>query len=84
MFTEEIVVPSGCDAGTYRVVDLVRSEATPIEVIGVRSAAAAARQALGMDLVRSGNPRNLQAKVYYRNAYGVMTMVRLYRKVDDR
>ncbi|WP_158409498.1 hypothetical protein [Devosia psychrophila] len=45
---------------------------------------AAARKALGIDLVRSGAKRDLRAKVYFQHPGQSLSMVRLYAKVAER
>ena len=66
----------------YRVFDL-RTEiidADPRIVSGVRSPEEAARQALGLDLTRSGLKRDLAARVYFQLPDQPLTMVRLYSR----
>ena len=68
---------------SYRVVDL-RPEGETIGeamVEGVKSPEAAARQALGLELVRSGAKKDLVAQVYWQLAEGSTNMVRLYSRV---
>ncbi|WEK03856.1 MAG: hypothetical protein P0Y65_16930 [Candidatus Devosia phytovorans] len=68
---------------SYRVVDL-RPESENIgesRVEGVSSPEAASRQALGLDLVRSGARKDLVAQVYWQLAEGSTNMVRLYSRV---
>ena len=56
---------------SFRVVDL-----------RARSPEEAAREALGIELVRSGAKRDIAAKVYWQPVGQPLTMVRLYSKVD--
>ena len=44
----------------------------------------AAEIALGPHLVRSGARRDLQARVYYKQANRALRMVRVYSKIADR
>lgn len=68
---------------TYRVVDVRGDidEATETIIAGARSPEDAARQALGLDLVRSGRRKDLIARVYWQSPGQPMNMVRLYRRV---
>ena len=66
----------------YRVFDL-RTEpddTDPRVITGVRSPEEAARQALGLDLTRSGLKRDLAARVYFQLPDQPLTMVRLYSR----
>ncbi|HTO28478.1 MAG TPA: hypothetical protein VL017_07790 [Devosia sp.] len=68
---------------TYRVVD-VRSDVidpTEITITGARTPEDAARQALDLDLVRSGQRKDLVARVYWQAPDQPMNMVRLYRRI---
>lgn len=68
---------------SYRVVDL-RPEGENIgetQVQGVNSPEAAVKQALGLELVRSGARKDLIAQVYWQHAPGSTNMVRLYSRV---
>lgn len=70
-------------ANSYRVVDK-RSAAEGSDSIiidGVNSPEAAARKALGLELVRSGSKKDLVAQVYWQLAPDSMNMVRLYSRV---
>jgi hypothetical protein len=65
---------------TYRVVDLRQPDQhAETEISGVPSPEAAARQVLGMNVVRSGSKRDLVAKVYWQTLGQPLTMVRFYR-----
>ncbi|HEV7346557.1 MAG TPA: hypothetical protein VGN60_13095 [Devosia sp.] len=67
---------------SFRVVDL-RQDAladTHITIEGVQSPEAAVREALGVQVVRSGPKRDLVAKVYWQPLGQPLTMVRLYVK----
>jgi hypothetical protein len=68
---------------TYRVVDVRDDIIDPKEIIitGARSPEDAARQALDVDLVRSGQRKDLAARVYWQSLGQPMNMVRLYRRV---
>jgi hypothetical protein len=68
---------------TYRVVNVRDDVIDPTEIIiaGARSPEDAARQALGIDLVRSGQRKDLIARVYWQSPGQPMNMVRLYRRV---
>jgi hypothetical protein len=71
---------------SFRVVDL-RQDAllgdTDIVVEGVQSPEAAARDVLGIQVVRSGAKRDLVAKVYWQPLGQPLTMVRLYAKTEE-
>nr|WP_314262368.1 hypothetical protein [uncultured Devosia sp.] len=70
-------------AQSYRVVDL-RSEGENLgetHVEGVKSPEAAVKQALGLELVRSGAKKDLVAQVYWQIEPGSTNMVRLYSRV---
>jgi hypothetical protein len=71
---------------SYRVVDLRKAVADDFDVIveGVRSPEDAARQVLGIDVVRSGARRDLVARVYWQTMGQPLNMVRLYSKAIDR
>lgn len=49
-----------------------------------RSPEDAARLAIGEILVRSGRQEDLRAKVYFQHPDQPMSMVRLYRRQEDR
>jgi hypothetical protein len=69
----------------YRVVDL-RSGAQSGEILidTARSPEDAAFKATGERLVRSGRPADLRVRVYFQQDGQPMSMVRLYRRVEDR
>lgn len=71
-------------ANTYRVVDLRTDDIDPRQIIieGARSPEEAARQALELDVVRSGQRKDLVARVYWETSGQPVTMVRLYRRID--
>lgn len=63
----------------FRVIDL-RSEVLAQELHAeAKSPEMAAEKALGMKLVRAGNPRNLVCRVYWQDATNT-NMVRLYSR----
>lgn len=70
-------------SNSYRVVDLrpTAEGAADIVIEGVKSPEAAARQALGLDLVRSGSRKDLVAQVYWQLTPEAKNMVRLYSRV---
>ena len=70
-------------ANIYRVVDLRGdlAERPETTIDGVSSPEAAARKALGIDLVRSGSVRDLVARVYWQLGPDAINMVRLYSRV---
>lgn len=72
-------------ANTYRVVDLRADVVDPMEfnINDARSAEDAARQVLGEDVVRSGQRKDLLARVYWQTTGQPVTMVRLYRRLAD-
>lgn len=68
--------------GNYRIIDL-RSDiidAGGLVVDGVASPEDAARQALGIEVTRTGPRVDLVARVYWQPIGRPMNMVRLYRK----
>ena len=68
---------------TYRVVD-VRSDVidpSDIIIVGARSPEDAVQQALALDVVRSGQRKDLVARVYWQSPGQPLNMVRLYRRV---
>lgn len=67
----------------FRVVDL-RSSDLDIEIEGAKSPEDAARQALGIEVVRSGSKNDLVAKVYWQPVGQPLTMVRLYSKIEGQ
>ncbi|SEQ02750.1 hypothetical protein SAMN05428969_1605 [Devosia sp. YR412] len=69
----------------YRVIDMQEERIVALDlVVKASSPEAAAKLALGMDLVRSGAKRDLQARVYFQHPGQALSMVRLYRKATDR
>jgi hypothetical protein len=70
----------------FRIVDLRSSTDNPVEfsVDRAKSPEEAARLATGEILVRSGHPRDLRVRVYFQQEGQPVTMVRLYRRVEDR
>jgi hypothetical protein len=66
----------------YRVVDLTREDARPEHTVRAKSPEAAAQEALGLTLVRSGRKNTLAAQVYWQPAGEPLTMVRLYRLLE--
>lgn len=67
----------------FRVLKITMETVVETSVVA-QTPEAAARNATGLDLVRSGNMNALAAKVYYENAMGELTMVRLYSKAPPR
>lgn len=69
---------------SFRVVDLRADASAAMDIVieGARSPEEAAREALGIELVRSGAKRDIAAKVYWQPVGQPLTMVRLYSKVD--
>lgn len=70
---------------SFRVVDLRQPAVlagTDIIINDVQSPEAAAREALGIQVVRSGARRDLVAKVYWQPLGQPLTMVRLYAKSE--
>lgn len=75
-------------ATSYRVIDLRPSEPDDDTMLvretivsGVKSPEAAARDALGLELVRSGSKKDLVAQVYWQLSPDATNMVRLYSRV---
>ena len=69
----------------YRIIDLqteVRDPDPP--TVTAHTPEKAAELALGVELVRSGNPQNLRSRVYYQHPGQPMNMVGLYTKTADR
>jgi len=69
----------------YRVIDL-QTETIDREPKSVKTASPerAAEQVLGLQLVRSGSPRDLRARVYCQHPGQPVSMVRLYAKAAKR
>lgn len=66
---------------TFRIVDL-RADVVESEIHAeARSPETAAEKALGLKLVRAGNPRNLICRVYWEDAPNI-NMVRLYSRSE--
>ena len=70
----------------FRVIDMRSGpdDAPEILVEKARSPEDAALQAVGEQLVRSGHRNDLRVRVYFQQAGQPTSMVRLYRKVEDR
>jgi len=69
----------------YRVVDLRDAHSKTEHTVTGKSPEKAATEVLGLELVRSGSPRDLAAKVYWqRVADEPINVVRLYKKVDEK
>lgn len=68
---------------TYRVVDVRSDVVDPKETLisGARTPEEAVRQALDLDVVRSGQRKDLIARVYWQMPGQPMNMVRLYRRI---
>lgn len=68
---------------TYRVVDVRSDVIDPTEtiIVGARSPEDAVQQALTLDVVRSGQRKDLVARVYWQSPGQPLNMVRLYRRV---
>ncbi|HEV7345450.1 MAG TPA: hypothetical protein VGN60_07440 [Devosia sp.] len=66
----------------YRVVDVRTDVIDPVEITisTARSPEEAARQALDVEVVRSGSRKDIVARVYWQAAGQPMNMVRLYRR----
>ena len=67
----------------YRVIDLqteVRDPDPP--TVTAHTPEKAAELALGVELVRSGRPSNVRARVYFQQPDQPMTMVRLYERAE--
>lgn len=72
-------------ASRYRVVVLRPAEqANEIFIDTARSPEDAAFKATGEMLVRSGRPGDLRVRVYFQQDGQPLSMVRLYRRVEDR
>ena len=70
----------------FRVVEVVTEAGLERELVvpQARSPEAAARLAIGETLVRSGRRQDLRAKVYFQHPDQPISMVRLYRRQEDR
>ena len=75
-------------ATSYRVLDMRPTagtdelqERTEVVINGAKSPEAAARDALGLELVRSGARKDLVAQVYWQLTPDATNMVRLYSRV---
>lgn len=64
----------------YRVIDLRTCIIDELDILidGVSSPEEACRQALGIQVTRSGHRKNLVARVYFQMLGQPVTMVRLY------
>jgi len=67
----------------FEVVDLRPAFSGIRTPIKAHSPEAAGRQLLGVELVRSGLPRNAVAKVYWQNPDEALNVVRLYTRVEN-
>lgn len=70
----------------FRIVDLRLGPEAPKElnIAQARTPEEAALLATGEELVRSGHRDDLRVRVYFQHAGQPMSMVRLYRRVEDR
>jgi hypothetical protein len=69
----------------YRIIDLDVETIDPDEiVVRASSPERAVRDALGIDVVRSGSRRDLRVRVYFQHPGQPLSMVRLYTKADAR
>jgi hypothetical protein len=68
----------------FRVVDLLDGEITKEILVEAVSPEAAAKKALGVDLVRSARKSLVRAKVYFCHPGTTPSMVRLYVRAEDR
>lgn len=75
-------------ATSYRVLDMRPTasagelqDRTEFVIDGAKSPEAAARDALGLELVRSGSRKDLVAQVYWQLTPDATNMVRLYSRV---
>ena len=70
---------------TYRVVDVRSTIVDPVEILveGGSSPEGAVKQALGVEVVRSGAKENLVARVYWQSLGQPVSMVRLYQKLGS-
>ena len=69
---------------SFRVVDARLNTQASDVTAEASSPEGAARSALGLDLVRSGQKEDLAARVYWSDKGQPMRMVRLYLRVQDR
>ena len=68
----------------FRVVDLLGRDGSAEFIVEAASPEAAAKKALGVDLVRSARKSLVRAKVYFRHPGTAPSMVRLYVRAEDR
>ena len=70
----------------FRVVEVLADAAAARELVvpQARTPEEAARLAFGEILVRSGRQQDLRAKVYFQHPDQPLSMVRLYRRQEDR
>lgn len=69
----------------YRIIDLQIEAIDPEEIVVCASSPErAVRDALGIEVVRSGSRRDLRARVYFQHPGQPASMVRLYTKADAR
>ncbi|QQR34843.1 hypothetical protein JI749_10665 [Devosia oryziradicis] len=68
---------------TYRVVDIRGDVIDPKETLitGARTPEDAVREALKLEVVRSGQRKDMVARVYWQLPGEQMNMVRLYRRI---
>lgn len=71
---------------SFRIVDLRLSAEEPKELVisQARTPEEAALLATGEKLVRSGHRDDLCVRVYFQNDGQPLSMVRLYRRIEDR
>lgn len=70
---------------SYRVVDARSDKPISTEaIVQTFSPEAAAKSALGLDLVRSGRKLDLAARVYWQNAGQPLSLVRLYLRAEAK
>lgn len=69
----------------YRIIDLQVEAINPDEIVVCASSPErAVREALGIEVVRSGSRRDLRARVYFQHPGQPLSMVRLYTKAQPR
>jgi hypothetical protein len=72
-------------ATNYRIVDPQAVDGKSEILVGkAQSPEDAAFKATGEMLVRSGRPLDLRVRVYFQQEGQPTTMVRLYRRIEDR
>ncbi len=74
----------GSALGQFRLIDLRSGVIDAEQIVEARSPEDAAAKALGEKVIRGGQNRNrMVCRVYWEEANGQVSMVRLYRAVEE-